>query len=63
MPSSCLSTADYGLQELTTYVIRLTLFLKPQALRYGFVGSSPTRAFALEMENLVQRWYLIDSLK
>lgn len=35
--------------------------LKPRALRYGFVGSIPTRAFALEMENLVQRWYLIGS--
>ena len=61
MPPYCLSAADYGLQELTTYVIRLTLFLRPQALCYGFVGSIPTRAFALEMENLVQRWYLIGS--
>lgn len=61
MPPYCLSAADYGLQELTTYVIHLTLFLKPQALRYGFVGSIPTGAFALEMENLVQQWYLINS--
>ena len=35
--------------------------LKPRALCYGFVGSIPTRAFALEMENLVQQWYLIGS--